>query len=139
MSDKSMPARHEDPALDLLRPYVSATVQALRAQGVELERSWLDPSDPRDATIVCRVQGEHLALVWDEETGWRSGRFVSGRQGERTRLDGEGYLGEDVLPAPETVALGVGAGAFTRPYRKLRDHRDAPEAFDAMVRAAYSN
>jgi hypothetical protein len=138
MSDKTMPARHEDPLLDLFRPYIAATAQALLAEGVELERSWLDPSGPRDATIVCRVEGEHSALVWDEESGWRLGRFVSGRQGERTRLSEERFLGEDVLPEPREVAQKVLTGGFTRPARKFRDHSDAPDAFDAKVRATYS-
>ncbi|MFI0357720.1 DUF6292 family protein [Actinomadura sp. 9N407] len=135
MSDSSMPPRHEDPSLDLLRPYITASAQALRAAGVELERSWLDPSGPRDATILCRLRDEKVhGLVWDEESGWRIGEFVSGHPGERTQLADARYLGEEVLPQPQTVARAV-TGGFTGSFRKFRDHSDDPESFDVKVRA----
>ncbi|MEW2358542.1 DUF6292 family protein [Spirillospora sp. NPDC029432] len=133
MSDSTLPARHEDPALDLLRPYITASARALQAAGIELERSWLDPSGPRDATIVCRLEGETRALVWDEETGWRIGGFVSGRPGERTRLADARYLGQEVLPLPQAVADAVVTGS-AHPRRKFRSHSDDTESFDAEVR-----
>ncbi|MFB4313367.1 DUF6292 family protein [Actinomadura sp. 21ATH] len=135
MSDSTLPARHEDPALDLLRPYITASARALLAAGVELERSWLDPSGPRDATIVCRLKGETRALVWDEESGWRIGGFISGRPGERTQLSDARYLGQEVLPRPEKVAKAVVTDS-THPARKYRDHFDDPASFDDTVRQA---
>ena len=40
------------------------------------------------------------ALVWDEESGWRLGSFVSGGRGEHTQLNGVRYLGGGLLPGP---------------------------------------
>lgn len=136
MSEKALPPRHEDPRLDLFRPYVSRAVLELSERGIEPVASWLDPSGPRDATIVCRLRDETLGLVWDEETGWRVGRFVSGRQGVRTQLADPRYVGVDVLLDPQELARRVAADA-TGPRRKFRDHFEDPEGFDARVRAAY--
>ncbi|WP_327089397.1 DUF6292 family protein [Nonomuraea sp. NBC_01738] len=84
---------------------------------------WNDPFDPRDATVVL---AGGVALVWDEESGWRRGRFVSGRQGTRTVLTGVRHLGGGVLPAPDRVAeLAAGPGLAERPvYRRYTDHGD---------------
>ncbi|GIH99052.1 DUF6292 family protein [Planobispora takensis] len=106
-----------------------------RALGDEAATWWDDPFDPRDATI-CLTDG--TALVWDEETGWRHGGFVSGRKGERTVLSGMCYLGGGVLPEParvvESLALlreGGNADAADRPtYRSFRDYDDG---FDALL------
>jgi hypothetical protein len=137
MSDNDLPAPHRDPLLDLLRPYITRSAEELRERGVELHAAWLDPSGPRDATIVCRLKEETYGLVWDEETGWRLGGFVSGRQGERTRLADARYLGGDVLLDPAEMARRVIEGE-TGPHRKFRDHFEDPEGFDAKVRAAYT-
>lgn len=134
MSDNGMPPSHEDPSLDLLRPYITRSAMALREVGVELEQSWLDPSGPRDATIRYTRDGRSHALVWDEETGWRLGGFVSGRPGERTALADARYLGGELLLEPGEVARRV-VEDEAAPYRKFRDHDDAPERFDETVRA----
>ena len=39
-----------------------------------------------------------VALVWDEESGWRLGRFLSGEAGRRTELTGVRYLGGGLVP-----------------------------------------
>ena len=92
-------------------------------------RSWLDP---REATIVFTgpapcVSSGPLALVWDEETGWRRGVFESGHQGIRTILSTATYLGSGVLPGhPELVnRLLSGADEPRRPYRRVTDLHDA--------------
>jgi hypothetical protein len=122
---------HPDPWLDLLRPYVASAVRALAADGVHIERSWLDPRDPRDATIVCAGDdGVRSALVWDEETGWRRGTFVDGRPGERTVLAEVAYVGGGLLPAAKVLADRVvrspagGEGSPRRVYRSAGDLRD---------------
>lgn len=89
---------------------------------------WNDPVDPRDATVRL---ADGTALVWDEESGWRHGRFLSGRPGVRTELAEVRYLGGGVLPAPRRVAsllaaarAGRGGGADRPRYRSRRDHGD---------------
>lgn len=89
---------------------------------------WNDPVDPRDATIRL---ADGSALVWDEESGWRHGRFVSGSQGVRTELAGVRYLGGGVLPEPARVGRllaaarsGRSGGAHRPVYRSYRDHGD---------------
>jgi hypothetical protein len=123
------PAPHEVPWVDLPRGYITASVQALQQEGLILESSWLDPSDPRDSTILL---GDD-ALVWDEETGWRLGRYISGRQGERTVLGSAAHLGGDVLPAPRRLAEAVGRGTvltpYTGPYRSYATRDGLDETF----------
>ncbi|MFD0685387.1 DUF6292 family protein [Actinomadura fibrosa] len=137
MSDNGMPPGHEDPSLDLLRPYITRSAMALREAGVALEQSWLDPCGPRDATIRFVKDGQGHALVWDEETGWRLGGFVSGRPGERTRLRDVRYLGGELLLEPGEVARRVVSGE-TAPYEKFRGHDEDTETFDATMRATFS-
>jgi hypothetical protein len=121
---------HPDPWLDLLRPYVHQVITALADGGVPIERSWLDPRDPRDATIVCAGVG----LVWDEESGWRRGDFVAGHQGSRTVLTGAGYLGGEVLPAPaKLVRCLAGPAAPERP--RYRSHTDVRDGLDETLGA----
>ncbi len=43
---------HPDPWVDLLRPYVADVVGTLTRSGLRIQTSWLDPRDPRDATVV---------------------------------------------------------------------------------------
>jgi hypothetical protein len=113
--------------VDLLRGYVTGTVQALHAEGLLVDRTWLDPRDPRDATIVLDSQ----ALVWDESTGWRHGRFVSGRQGVRTVLEGEAHLGGGLLPDPRTLAGALNSNRpVTPPYR----HPETRDGLDEALR-----
>ena len=88
-----VPAAHPDAWVDLLRGYMTTAVERLATGGLLVERSWLDPRDPRDATVIfsdpaANVSAEKLALVWDEVTGWRRGTYVSGEQGVRTELAG---------------------------------------------------
>lgn len=125
-----IPSRHPDPRVDVTRAYVTQAVLALVAAGVRVRASWLDPREPRDATILY---GDDAALVWDEETGWRRGRFVSGEQGVRTVLTEVVYLGGGALPAPDDVAHRVTAGV-TAPHRVYRRWTDL-DRFDDGLRA----
>ncbi|MFC4910510.1 DUF6292 family protein [Actinomadura gamaensis] len=121
-----VPARHPDPWVDRTHGYVTHVVTTLGRAGVRVESCWLDPSGPRDATIVTRSGSDLRALVWDEETGWREGRFVSGRQGERTVLDSVRYLGGDVLLDGDAVLdrLLTGVSEAPRAFRSHDDHHD---------------
>ncbi|BCY13587.1 DUF6292 family protein [Actinoplanes sp. L3-i22] len=120
MDDNLTPSAHPHPWLDMLRPYITDTVHGLAAAGYHVQDSWLDPRDPRDATI--RLAGG-TALVWDEETGWRRGRFVSGAPGRRTELDGVEWLAGGLVPDPRGVAH-LGGHARAPRYRGWRDVRD---------------
>lgn len=130
MNPSKIPQPHPDPWVDLLRGYVSQTVRALADNDLHVERSWLDPCDPRDATIVYRsrdgVPGRELALVWDEETGWRTGTYESGEQGVRTELGDVSFVGGGALVDPRELAgrLANGATAPRRAYRSYTDLRD---------------
>lgn len=132
MAENVVVKPHGDEELDLFRGYLSESVRALEAAGMEPTQAWLDPSGPRDATIVM---GER-ALVWDEESGWRVGGFVSGEPGVRTHLEDPQYLGGGVLPEPAELAERMTAGV-SEPFRKFRSHEDDPEALDAEVRARF--
>ena len=130
MDHTIIPSAHPDPWLDMLRPYVAGTARALAAAGYRVEGSWLDPRDPRDATIALAADGgQPTALVWDEETGWRRGVFLDGEQGRRTRLAHLEYLGGKLLPEPSAVPyLGV-RGSRTVRFRHHRDVRDGLDDF----------
>ena len=126
---------HSDPRLDLLRAYVTHAVLALANGGVHVERSWLDPFDPRDATIVCVGRGGTLTgLVWDEETGWRRGTFVAGQPGERTVLRGVGHLCGGLLPSGETLARRFAEGV-RQPEQKYRRYTDLRDGLDTALAA----
>jgi hypothetical protein len=132
-----IPTPHCDPWIDLLRSYVTEAVAALVAGGVHVEASWLDPANPRDATLRFRspyadpaAQAE-LALVWDEETGWRRGQFVSGAPGRRTVLRRATYLGGDLLPTGAELAYRVRHGLAVPPIR----HRDCTRVRDGLDEA----
>jgi len=129
------PAVHPDPWIDVLRGYVTKTAESLGTSGLLVERNWLDPRNPRDATIIfsdtaSNVSAEKLALVWDEVTGWRRGTFISGEQGVRTELANVSYLGGGVLPGENNVVDRVLAGASEprRVYRSVADLRDGLDA-----------
>ncbi len=128
MYQDNIPLPHPDPWIELTRHYVTEAVQALGAGGLKIERSWLDPRDPRDATIVYSVP--HLAdlraVVWDEVTGWRQGGFEDGRQGVRTKLSDMTYLGGGVLlsGAELTGRLLADPSEPRREYRSVTDLRD---------------
>ncbi|GIH72950.1 DUF6292 family protein [Sphaerimonospora thailandensis] len=112
--------------------YVDEVADAL---GERVARWWDDPFDPRDATIVL-VDG--TALVWDEESGWRHGRFVSGERGARTELAEVRHLGDGVLPMPERVVALIEEPVYGGAWRPAyRSYRDLYDGFDeALARFA---
>ena len=125
------PAAHPDPWVDVLLGYVTRAVEGLTTGNLLVERSWLDPRAPRDATIIfsdpaANVSAEKLALVWDEVTGWRRGTFVSGLQGVRTVMSDVSYLGGGILLDESDLVNRVLAGASEsrRAYRSVADLRD---------------
>lgn len=97
----ALPAPHPLPEIDAIRPYITEVVVALEMSGIDVNRSWLDPARPIDATIVI---GDDIALVWDEWGGWVIGTYISGHQGERTVIDGAIRLLDGVEPLPDAVA-----------------------------------
>ena len=134
MNERTTPTANQDPWVDVLRGYVTGTIGSLSTGGLEVERSWLDPRDPRDATIIfshpaSNVSAEKLALVWDEVTGWRCGTFHSGQQGTVTVLAGTSYLGGGVLPSGQELTRRVLAGA-SEPMRQHRGVTDLRDGLD---------
>jgi hypothetical protein len=135
------PAQHPDPWVNLTRGYVTNAVEALKAGGLFVEESWLDPRDPRDATIIFRhpasnVSAQKLALVWDEVTGWRRGVFEGGQQGERTVLSRTSYLGGGILVGGGelTNRLLAGTSESRHEYRSVTDLGDGlDDALTALV------
>jgi hypothetical protein len=127
------PHLHPDPWVDVLRGYVTQAAESLATNGLLVERSWLDPRDPRDATIIfshpaSNVSAEKLALVWDEVTGWRHGVFQSGEQGVRTVLSGTRYLGGGMLPEGHELVARVLAGAS----EPRQEHRSVTSLHDGL-------
>jgi hypothetical protein len=139
MTENSVPAPHDDTWVDLLRGYVAMAVEGLNEGGLRVERSWLDPRDPRDATIIFNhpasgVSAEELALVWDEVTGWRRGVFQGGQQGIRTVLSEPAYLGGGVLPEASELVGRVVAGA-SEPQRQYRSVASLHDGLDDALLA----
>lgn len=137
MNESNIPMPHPDPWVDLLRDYITGSVQSLVGHDLHVERSWLDPAGPRDATILYAPangwpHGLH-ALVWDEESGWRTGTYASGEQGVRTRLDDTAFLGGGVLPGPEELAARV-IGEMRAPRRAHRSHAALRDGLDDALR-----
>lgn len=128
MPSRSTPSAHPDPFINMLHAYITDAVSALADGNLQIERCWLDPGGPRDATVIFTRPGDEsqLALVWDEVTGWRQGRFESGVQGVRTVLSDVTYLGGGVLLDRGTLARRLQAGISEprREYRTLADARD---------------
>lgn len=131
MTEKGTPPHHDDPFVDVLHSYVTKATESLASGGLLVERSWLDPRNPRDATIIfthpaSNVSDEELALVWDEVTGWRRGVFESGHQGERTVLSSVDFVGGGLLPEGRELVARVLADATEsrREYRSVADLRD---------------
>jgi hypothetical protein len=136
MSDKIFPQPHQDSFLDALRPYIASVVLELSESGWGVSCSWLDPFDPRDATVVFRSEtNAPEALVYDEETGWRVGRFVSGEPGVRTVLAGARTLNAGLLPAPAEVARCLAEQDFTEPTM-FRHHNDLYDGYEERLRLA---
>lgn len=124
-----LPSTHPDPRVERTRGYVTAAALALGEAGLTIDRSWMDPLGPRDATIVLA----DFAMVWDEVSGWRRGRFVSGRQGERTVLSAASYVGGGVLIGGRELTTRVLDGASEQgvAYRSSEDMHDGFE--DALA------
>ncbi|WP_106399481.1 DUF6292 family protein [Actinocorallia populi] len=99
MTEK-IPHPHPDPEVDESRGYITAVARELSLHGVAVDRLWLDPCQPVDATIVTGGR----ALVWNETHGWAVGGFVSGEQGVRTVLAEALLLGGGVVPPPSEIA-----------------------------------
>lgn len=136
MSDSRFPRHHEVPQVDAAHGYLSSAVAALGDQGIDVARSWLDPYIPAvDATIVYRSPGAPAAglsaLFWHEWTGWTNGAFVSGAQGETTRLRAAAPLGGGILPDPAHLAWLVENGA-TAPATPPRSRNDRDGLFDRL-------
>jgi hypothetical protein len=133
--DAPTPGSHLDPWLALLGGYVTETVEALSSHGILVDRSWLDPYDPRDATIVL---ANSRALVFDEVSGWRHGVFLGGRPRRRTALADVEYLGGGVLPAPEELAQRLLAER-SEGRRDYRSYSDIHDGFDDALRGYDTN
>ncbi|HEV2639323.1 MAG TPA: hypothetical protein VGX23_29570 [Actinocrinis sp.] len=134
MEHNILPSVHPDPWVDILRAYTGATVTTLARHGLTIHRSWLDPQDPRDATIVYTPDGGKLrALVWDEVAGWRDGAFVSGRQGVRTELDSAVHLCGKLLPTGGELAWSLRTGV-TAPAKAHRSYGDTHDGLDDRLR-----
>ncbi|MFD1940475.1 MULTISPECIES: DUF6292 family protein [Nonomuraea] len=131
-----MAVRHVEPYSDeWVRQPFSYVSQVVGLLGAEVGDWWEGPCDPRDATVRL---SDGSALVWDEESGWRLGRFVSGCRGEHTELADVRYLGHGLLPKPERVPgaladarAGVGASSAWRP--SYRSHRHCRDGFDVAL------
>ena len=135
------PAAHPDPWVNVLRGYVSQTVESLATGGLLVQRSWLDPRDPRDATIIfsdpaSNVSASLLALVWDEITGWRRGTLPGGEPGVRTELANVSHLGGGVLPSEDDVVKRVRSGA-SEPQRAYRSVADLHDGLDDALLARH--
>jgi hypothetical protein len=130
------PAPHPLFEVELVRPYITESLKALVTSPAQIHESWLDPCGPRDATVLYSPAfdpAEVYALVWDEETGWRSGRYLSGRQGVRTELQDAVYLGGGVLADPRDLAGRAASGSGVG-MRKYRSHSDLHDGFDDALR-----
>ncbi|GAA4597624.1 hypothetical protein GCM10023194_72950 [Planotetraspora phitsanulokensis] len=123
-----MPEPYSQEWLRLPVPYVRQVAQAL---GERVARWWDDPFDPRDATIVLL---DGTALVWDEESGWRHGRFVSGEQGVRTELAAVRHLGGGVLPEPARVVALLDDPTYGSAWRpQYRSYKHLHDGFDRAL------
>ncbi|MBF8188824.1 hypothetical protein ITP53_24425 [Nonomuraea sp. K274] len=132
----SVAIRHVEPYTDeWLQQPIGYLQQVVDLLGAEVTDWWEGPCDPRDATLRL---ADGSALVWDEESGWRLGTFVSGGRGRHTELAGVRYLGHGLLPKPERVLpalrdarAGVGASSAWRPC--YRSHRNCRDGFDVAL------
>ncbi len=115
-----------------LRGYVELVAEAV---GVGSEASILQLDDPVGVYLAlerCAVSapGRDLALLWDERHGWA---LAVERDGS-TELRVLGYLGGDLLPAPQVVARFVdracrgGAVGVAQPSVRPRTDEDLIES-----------
>lgn len=139
MYQDNIPLPHPDPWIDLTRPYITHAALAIGASGLVVVDTWLDPRNPRDATIVysCPEVAHRRALVWDEVTGWRHGRFEGGHQGIRTTLSDVAYLGGGILPAGADLTARLLAGV-SEPRREYRSFDDINDGFDDALGRDFS-
>ena len=141
MDHNILPSPHPNPWINTLHGYTTMAVDALACRGLRVHRSWLDPADPRDATILfeggaARGEAGLRALVWDEVTGWRSGVFVSGKPGVRTVLTDVAHLGGGLVPGAGEVAWRAAAGV-TVPASAYRSFRDGHDGLEDVLRAQH--
>jgi uncharacterized protein DUF6292 len=107
-----------------LNEYVRLIADALGLVG----QSWLVQLEPPANVYLAlderlpRFPERDVALVWDEEHGWALGTETNPSE----KLHILGYLGDDVLPAPESVARAV-----RRAFQDSLPRDDAP-AFRAV-------
>jgi hypothetical protein len=135
--DRTELKTHPNAWVNLTEDYITSLMDALAGHGVRISAAWLDPIDPRDATLVLQRPGRRTeALVWDEETGLRAGRFISGRQGERTELAEAAHLGGGVLPAPQDAVRRLLLGV-REPRVVHRLHTDVRDGFDDFLRSRH--
>lgn len=92
----------DDSALLGLRSYVRLVSHALGLHG---ECSYVQAEEPLSAYValdgrLSRFPDRDVALLWDEHHGWSAA--IETHSGED--LVTVAYLGENLLPAPETVA-----------------------------------
>ncbi|MGC5014589.1 DUF6292 family protein [Streptosporangium sp. DT93] len=131
-----MSIRHAEPYSEEWRERPARYAAGVaRALGEQVEGWWPGPCDPR--TVTVRLAGGE-ALVWDEESGWRHGRYVSGDRDTPTVLAGPRYLGGGLLLAPERIGsaiadarAGVGNSTAWRPC--YRSHRHRRDGFDLAL------
>jgi len=121
-----------------LHEYVRCVAAALGLRG----ESWLvqleSPANvylALDERLSAFPDGD-VAVTWDEEHGWALG--VESNPGAELLV--LGYLGDDVLPAPEVVAAAVRRSVVgTLPRNGRPAYRAAGDADDLLSRlAAYA-
>lgn len=100
-----MELHFDDSVVRGLRRYVRLVSHALGLRG---ECSYLHTDEPVSAYIALdgelgNFPGQDVALLWDETHGWSTA--IETHSGADLLV--VAYLGEDVLPPPETVAAWV--------------------------------
>ncbi|MFI9551751.1 DUF6292 family protein [Nonomuraea endophytica] len=142
---------------ELHRGYLHDVYLALIRREIRPRAHWIGEYLPRSATIEleepCLAGDVSLALAWDEESGWRFGRFVQGDARCPTLLRAQRYIGGDVLPDPAEVGDTAVAliGGLLQPQwwwrRKerpgwgwpyppeYRSYRDVGDGFDERLRS----
>jgi hypothetical protein len=126
------PVPHPDHWVNHPSGYIKGIIGHLITTGFVIDRAWMDPCQPRDATLVL---SDLRAITWDEDRGLLLGRYVSGHQGERTVLADPVQLSKRILMEPAAVPAAVRAGRGTKPTQ-LRSHgtRDGlDEALDRFI------
>jgi hypothetical protein len=126
------PVPHPDRWVNRPWGFITGITGQLIKAGFVIDRAWMDPSQPRDATLVL---SDLRAITWDEDRGLLLGRYVSGHQGERTVLTGSVQLSKRILMEPAAVPAAVRAGRGTKPTQ-LRSYgtRDGlDEALDRFI------